>query len=369
MKCRICGRNMEEEQIVSVKDDLSEKVSTSPKVYSQKYMTVYYCSKCQHRQIDYVMDDGFYENTSSVQEGCKQYYGDLNNKEGYIRKIKKYAHMDSILDVGCGQGEFLHTVSRYFNNCCGIEPFLHENKFCAENIKYINEYFSSDLLIPQYDVIASFQVLEHIVDVNEFARAYHKYMKEDGIGVINVPNGNEVFMKPCFSQIVMQHINYFSVYSLTGLLNKNGFEILEIENDISAMEITVYFRKNRKVQNIQEHVEKLSHALNEELCDYNQIAIWGAGGKADCYASLLQEKNKGKILHIFDSDESKYGGYIGGLDISIEQPDTGIIEQMEAVVIFASTYNSEIIKDLTEIYNYKGKIIYIEDDKICTINR
>lgn len=369
MKCRICGRNMEEEQIVSVKDDLSEMVSTSPKVYSQKYMTVYYCSKCQHRQIDYVMDDGFYENTSSVQEGCKQYYGDLNNKEGYIRKIKKYAHMDSILDVGCGQGEFLHTASRYFNNCCGIEPFLHENKFCAENIKYINEYFSSDLLIPQYDVIASFQVLEHIVDVNEFARAYHKYMKEDGIGVINVPNGNEVFMKPCFSQIVMQHINYFSVYSLTGLLNKNGFEILEIENDISAMEITVYFRKNRKVQNIQEHVEKLSHALNEELCDYNQIAIWGAGGKADCYASLLQEKNKGKILHIFDSDESKYGGYIGGLDISIEQPDTGIIEQMEAVVIFASTYNSEIIKDLTEIYNYKGKIIYIEDDKICTINR
>lgn len=369
MKCRICGRNMSEEQIVSVKDDLSEMVSTSPKVYSQKYMTVYYCSKCQHRQIDYVMDDGFYENTSSVQEGCKQYYGDLNNKEGYIQKIKKYAHMDSILDVGCGQGEFLHTASRYFNNCCGIEPFLHENKFCAENIKYINEYFSSDLLIPQYDVIASFQVLEHIVDVNEFARAYHKYMKEDGIGVINVPNGNEVFMKPCFSQIVMRHINYFSVYSLTGLLNKNGFEILEIENDISAMEITVYFRKNRKVQNIQEHVEKLSHALNEELCDYNQIAIWGAGGKADCYASLLQEKNKGKILHIFDSDESKYGGYIGGLDISIEQPDTGIIEQMEAVVIFASTYNSEIIKDLTEIYNYKGKIIYIEDDKICTINR
>ena len=35
MKCRICGRNMSEEQIVSVKDDLSEMVSTSPKVYSQ----------------------------------------------------------------------------------------------------------------------------------------------------------------------------------------------------------------------------------------------------------------------------------------------------------------------------------------------
>lgn len=369
MKCRICGRNMSEEQIVSVKDDLSEMISTSPKLYSQKYMQVYYCSKCQHRQIDYVMNDQFYERHSSNQEDIEIYYGDLDDKEKYINTLRKYVSTGSIMDVGCGQGEFLHTASRYFNNCCGIEPFQHENKFCAENIKYINEYFSNDLLIPQYDVITSFQVLEHIVDVNEFVRAYYKYMKEDGIGVINVPNGNEVFIKPCFSQIVMQHINYFSVYSLTSLLNKNDFEILEIENDISAMEITVYFRKNRKVQNIQEHEEKLSHVLNEELCDYNQIAIWGAGGKADSYASLLQEKIKEKILHIFDSDESKYGGYIRGLDISVEQPDTGIIEQMEAVVIFASTYNSEIIKDLTEIYNYKGKIIYIEDDKICTINR
>ena len=32
---------MSEEQIVSVKDDLSEMISTSPKLYSQKYMSVY----------------------------------------------------------------------------------------------------------------------------------------------------------------------------------------------------------------------------------------------------------------------------------------------------------------------------------------
>lgn len=41
---------------------------------------------------------------------------------------------------------------------------------------------------------------------------------------------------------------------------------------------------------------------------------------------------------------------------------------MEVIVIFASAYNSEIIKDLNLIYDYKGKFIYIEDDKICTIN-
>lgn len=55
--------------------------------------------------------------------------------------------------------------------------------------------------MPQYDVIVAFQVLEHITDVNEFIRAFHKYMKDDGIGVINVPNGSEIFQKPCFPLI------------------------------------------------------------------------------------------------------------------------------------------------------------------------
>lgn len=142
---------------------------------------------------------------------------------------------------------FLKVVCKNFEHCCGIEPsrISYANRFQEKNIEYINDYFNTDLLLPKYDVIVSFQVLEHCVDVTGFVKAFYKYMKDDGIGVINVPNGHEIFTKPCFSQIVAQHVNYFSVFSLTTLLNDNGFEVLEVENDISAFEITVYFRKKK----------------------------------------------------------------------------------------------------------------------------
>ena len=177
-----------------------------------------------------------------------------------------------------------------------------------KNIEYINDYFNTDLLLPKYDVIVSFQVLEHCVDVSGFVKAFYKYMKDDGIGVINVPNGHEIFTKPCFSQIVAQHVNYFSVFSLTTLLNDNGFEILEVENDIPAFEITVYFRKKKESKNIYVYIDELKLALNNELCMCNKIAIWGAGGRSASYASILNKKNKEHILHIFDNDDTKYNG-------------------------------------------------------------
>lgn len=37
---------------------------------------------------------------------------------------------------------------------------------------------------------------------------------------------------------------------------------------------------------------------------------------------------------------------------------------MQVILILASTYNVEIIRERNDVYNYKGKIIYIEDDKI-----
>lgn len=368
MKCRICGNDMTEEQIVPVKDDLTDIISSLPRSYIERKMPLFYCQRCQHRQIDYVMNDQFYEGHASNQEGIEVYYGDLDNKKKYVNTLRKYVSTGSILDVGCGQGEFLGAASKYFDTCCGIEPHLYKKRTQADNIKYMNGYFNKKLTMQKYDSIVSFNVLEHVEDVIGFVEAYYKFLNDDGVGIINVPNGSEPFIAPNFSQIVMQHINYFSVYSLMTLLNDNGFELLEIENDIAALEITVYFRKKKQCKNIFSCINNLKCSLNDELNGYKKVAIWGAGLRSASYASLLEKKNKEKISHIFDNNENKHGGYIGGLNISIQKPNVSLIKKMEVIVIFASAYNSEIIKDLTEMYNYKGKIVYIENDKICIHN-
>lgn len=94
-------------------------------------MTVYYCEQCQHRQIDFIMDDTFYDIHDSVNEGAKQYYGELANRNKYIKNIHKYVKGSNILDVGCGQGDFLKVACKNFEHCCGIEPsrISYANRF------------------------------------------------------------------------------------------------------------------------------------------------------------------------------------------------------------------------------------------------
>ena len=92
MKCRICGHSMIAEQEVPVKENLTDMISLSPQMYSEKKMTIYYCDKCQHRQIDFLMDDTFYDVHDSVHEGAKQYYGELANRNKYIENIHKYVY-------------------------------------------------------------------------------------------------------------------------------------------------------------------------------------------------------------------------------------------------------------------------------------
>ena len=72
---------------------------------------------------------------------------------------------------------------------------------------------------------------------------------------------------------------------------------------------------------------KFQYSLNDELDGYKKVAIWGAGLRSASYASLLEKKNKEKISHIFDNNENKHGGYIGGLNISIQKPNVSLIKK------------------------------------------
>lgn len=80
MNCQIGGHIMIAEQEVLVKENLTEMISLSPQMYSETKMTICYCDQCQYRQINFIMDDMFYDIHDSVHEGAKQYYGEFANR-------------------------------------------------------------------------------------------------------------------------------------------------------------------------------------------------------------------------------------------------------------------------------------------------
>jgi len=151
----------------------------------------------------------------------------LNWKKAIILNHKKEG---SILDFGCGTGEFLNTMRNCGWDITGVEPSDHaRTKAEILTIQKINHSLEG---IPdkKFDVITAWHVVEHVPDLLETTRKLKSLVKKDGIIFITVPNyqspdGN--FYKEGWAGFdVPRHLWHFSKKSMSALLQFTGLELI-----------------------------------------------------------------------------------------------------------------------------------------------
>jgi len=165
------------------------------------------------------MGDGkLYEDLQKV---SSHYYPD--GKWEYKMAQKFINKNDSILDVGCGSGLFLESQKKTTSNLFGLEFNDEAIKKCADlgikaEHKFIEEYSAENP--EKHDVVTSFQVLEHVFDINGFISSNLKTLKKDGKLIIGVPNSNPYLYK----KDIMHTLNLPPHHM--GLWNKEAFQSL-----------------------------------------------------------------------------------------------------------------------------------------------
>ena len=105
---------------------------------------------------------------------------------------------DALLDIGCGSGNFLISQKNKTSNLFGLEFNDLAIKKCKDNglnifKEYIEEHAKSNS--EKYDVVTSFQVLEHVFDIKSFIENNLKVLKTGGKLVIGVPHSNPYLYK------------------------------------------------------------------------------------------------------------------------------------------------------------------------------
>lgn len=117
--------------------------------------------------------------------------------ETFSRKaflFKKEFYGKSILDVGCGKGALLNTISKSykFKELCGIDVSLLEDKNIKKmsNINFVKGDITSFNLNKKFDVVYSNHVLEHMAneDLKTHMASIIKHMKRSSVLIINMPN-------------------------------------------------------------------------------------------------------------------------------------------------------------------------------------
>jgi len=158
---------------------------------------------------------------------------------------KKYNKKGKILDLGCITGEFLIAAKE-----CGWEPYgIDISKPMVDHINQTlkipakaGEFEHMDLSDwGKFDVIFCSHVIEHIPHPNTWMSTFKKYLKEDGILVLNIPNqmapGSKLkrlskklkLRKPKWDHWRSpDHLYEPHIKSMKYLIDKNDFKLLDI---------------------------------------------------------------------------------------------------------------------------------------------
>lgn len=153
-----------------------------------------------------------------------------------IIKICKNKIKPSMMDVGAGYGTFLKNAKKsgFFGKLLAIEPSIDGAKSCKKAKLKVYENILENLnvkLIGKYDIITSFEVIEHMFSPIKFLNLVKKFIKKNGLLIITCPNGEGFdiqLLKKDSNSIDHEHLNYFNPNSIKKLYERAGFKIVQI---------------------------------------------------------------------------------------------------------------------------------------------
>lgn len=143
-----------------------------------------------------------------------------------IRKIKPSG---SLLEIGCGRGDFLKEAKQYFD-VSGVEPNPDLAEF-ASRIAPVYRDVIERTAASELDVVASFHVIEHVDSPSSFVRAAAERLKRGGLLAIETPNIDSApfrLLRSRWRQFIPEHYFFFNPDNLARLLSDCGLQIASI---------------------------------------------------------------------------------------------------------------------------------------------
>ncbi len=151
-----------------------------------------------------------------------------------LKTISKYQKKTgSILDYGCGLGNFLNFCKEQGWDSTGMDVSESARKIVKE--RYDIDVFPNNQITDQeeknFDAISLWHVLEHVYDLDETLLQFHRILKEAGTLFIAVPNRKshdaQYYKEKWDAYDVPRHIYHFSPSDMALLLDRLGFKIVE----------------------------------------------------------------------------------------------------------------------------------------------
>ncbi len=152
-----------------------------------------------------------------------------------LDQFEKYRVTNRMLDVGCGIGYFLEEAKKRGWEVYGTEYTDVAVDICKDKgiIMHSGMLNTVNYDLESFDVITSFEVLEHIYNPLEELSSFYQLLRKEGAVYVTTPNFNSLLryrLKADYDMICYpEHLSYYTPRTLKNVFEKSGFTVKKIE--------------------------------------------------------------------------------------------------------------------------------------------
>lgn len=185
---------------------------------------------------DYYKSEDYISHTNAKRNLFEKVYHQIRtiSLKRKLKLINSFHSEDkTLLDIGCGTGDFLKTAQNGQWRVFGVEP--NEAARTIANRNTNNNVFSTEQLSKfesqSFDVITLWHVLEHLPNLDEQVAVFKRLLKPKGTLVIAVPNyksHDAIFYKNFWAAYdVPRHLWHFSQTAIKIVFKKQQMKVVE----------------------------------------------------------------------------------------------------------------------------------------------
>jgi SAM-dependent methyltransferase len=345
--------------------------------YPKRDIWLGFCQKCGFL-YNAAFDPDVHE-YSAKYEATQGYSATFNTFHRRLAEtlIERYdLHNKTIIEIGCGQGEFLTMLCDLGQNQgIGFDPaYVQERSMAPKTTqaRFIKDFYSEKYSDVRADFICCKMTLEHIQQTGEFIKNVALAMKgQDRAPVFfQVPNAHYVLGETAFWDIYYEHCSYFSPGSISRLFHIAGFDVLDVWTDYDdqylmiaaqlahAPAVNGRFDENdlselrREVDRFQEKFHQKVDAWRSEIQNAvgagRRIVLWGGGSKAVSFLTTLGI-HIDQIPYAVDINPHKRGTFLAGNGQEVISPEQLTEYRPDVVIVMNPVYCEEIGRQLNQM--------------------
>lgn len=231
----------------------------------------------------------------------------------------------------------------------------------SKNITVIREYFGQKTKLDQdFDLIVSFNTLEHVPDPIHFLQALADKLSHSAKLYLKMPECRDSFMMGDLGLCVHEHLSYFTPSSLDACLSVAGLKRVADANYQGALQVLVEKSTPDPQAQVSESVDLLKafsirypdHLAY--LADLVDRQAWKAIAFVGCSVGLCNMLHLTRLstrvnVGLFDNDHLKEGRYLPGVNRPIAVPGKTALEGYDAIFVVPVNFFNPIKAGLVEM--------------------